>query len=79
MISAILKISLIGFALFANSCAVKEQTVQRQNNSNANSTQVIVPNQNTNFQSSNANTAKAKTLIISLTSNLNIVRFCSNG
>jgi hypothetical protein len=60
MISAILKISLIGFAFLLASCAVKEQVVQSQNNSNSNSNQSVAPNQNANIQSSNANTAETK-------------------
>ena len=62
MISAILKISLIGFAFLTVSCAVKEQTVQSQINSNANFNQMVTPNQNVNVQSSNANTTETKAI-----------------
>ncbi len=62
MFSTIIKISIISFAFLTVSCAVKEQVVQSQNNSNANFNQIVEPNQNANAQNSVANTAKTKTV-----------------
>ncbi len=62
MIDLILKISFVGFVFLTASCAVKEQTVQSQENLNANFNQAVETNQNVNYQSSNTNTAETKTV-----------------
>jgi hypothetical protein len=62
MIDVVLKISFVGFVFLTASCAVKEQTVQSQENLNANFNQAVETNQNVNSQSSNTKTVETKTV-----------------